>query len=332
MALDAAIGIGAETSYGTPAPTTLGYEGKADSWKVSREYVESVGFRAGMQTARADRRNTINMGGEGELEVDVLDVGASALLSAVFDKITSTADPKTGFTTHVLESSTHSAAPSFTAQMIRPTVDGKTVAFRHVGCQATEFSLEVEVENAAGLTVTFDFQDASHSEKASDFLPIVYPEAARAYDWTRTAVTLTMGGKAVPVDVSKLELTGDLGLKTDRRFLRNTPLKGKPVRAAVPTYEGSLEGEFSSESLKLYDAFLSGDIVGLTVDLVGLTPGTSLKVEAPAIQFTGESPEASPDDITTQNLPYRILDPGTGAPALRATYVEPTPGWTPPGK
>lgn len=323
MALDAAIGIGEETAYGTAPTSTIGYEGKADSWKVAKEFIESVGFRRGMQTARADRRNIVQMGGEGELEVDLLDVGAAALFRAAFDKHTFT---DTGaFRTHVFETAASSAAPSFTAQMIRPAIDGTNVAYRHVGCVATEWELTAETENAVTFNVSFDFQDVSHTSTPAQALPIDYPATARPYDWTRTAITLTRAGTPVPLDAGKLSLTGDLGLKTDRRFLRSNALKKKPVRAAVPTYEGELEGEFSADSLKLYEAFVAGEVIGFRSDLTGLTAGTSLKIECPAIQFTGESPEASVDDVTVHTLPFRVLDPGDGNPAIRLTYVEPKP-------
>ncbi|MFF7990337.1 phage tail tube protein [Kitasatospora xanthocidica] len=322
MALDASIGIGAEAEYGTAATAITGYEGKADSWKVSREFVESIGFRAGLQTARADRRNIVNMGGEGEIEVDLLDVGAADLLRAVFDKHTST--EKTGFVTHVFETSTYSGAPSWTAQMVRPTVEGTRVAYRHVGCTATEFTFAADLKGAVSLKVSFDFQDVSHSKVPAQILAPVYPAEARAYDWTRTAITLTRGGVSAPWDSSKFELKADLGLKTDRRFLRGTPLKKRPVRAAVPSFEGSSEGEFTDTTLLLYEAFLAGEVFGLAVDLVGLTPGTSMRWELPAVQLTGESPEASVDDVTAMKSPFRVLDPGDGRPAMRVTYVEPS--------
>lgn len=326
MALGASIGIGAETSYGTAAMALTGYEGKSDSWKVSREFIESVGFRAGLQTARADRRNVINMGGEGELDLDLLDVGMVDVLRAIFDKYTVT--EKNGFRTHVFETSTYSGTPSFTAQMTRPTVEGTLVAYKHVGCVATEYTLSADLKGAVGLKVGFDFRDVTHTKVPGQIIAPTYPQDARAYDWTRTAVTLKRGTTVSPVDTSKFELKADLGLNVDRRFLRGSALKSKPVRAAVPTFEGSLEGEFSDATLPLYEAFLAGEVLGLGVDLVGLTAGTSMKWEMPAVQFTGESPEASVDDLTSLKLPYRILDPGTGEPAIRVTYVDPST--TPP--
>lgn len=327
MALDASIGIGRESAYGVLSPDVEGYEGKADSWKTEREFIESVGFRAGMQTARADRRRIVNMGGEGELEVDLLDAGAGSLLAAAFDKATVTA--ASGMRTHVLETGADSASPSFSAQMVRPTVDGIKVAYKHVGCVATEWELTAEVEEAVVLNVTFDFQDVSHTKVAGQIVAPAYPAESYAYDWTRTAITLTRAGVAVPMDVGKFSLKGERGMKTDRRFLRGNQLKKMPTRNAMPSYEGELEGEFTNDSLGLYEAFVAGEVCGLTLALDGVVPGTSLTVVCPAIQFTGESPEAATDEVTVHSLPFRILDPGDGTAAIQVTYVEPAPDVTP---
>ncbi|MEG8276402.1 phage tail tube protein [Streptomyces sp. AHA2] len=321
MALDASIGIGREDSYGSLSAVVEGYEGQADSWKTTREFIESVGFRAGMQTARADRRNIVNMGGEGELEVDLLDAGAGSLLSAAFDKTTVT--DTGGVKTTVLETSDVTQAPSFSAQMVRPGTDGTKVAYKHLGCVATEWSLTAEVEEAVKLSVSFDFQDVTHTTNPAQIVAPTYPAAAYPYDWTRTAIELKRDDVAVAFDATSVELTGELGMKTDRRFLRSNALKKKPVRNAVPTYEGTLEGEFSAASLGLYDAFVAGEICALKLTFGGLLPGTSLTVECPAIQFTGESPEAATDEVTVHNLPFRVLDPGDGKAAIKLTYVEP---------
>lgn len=321
MALDASIGIGQEDAYGVLSAVVEGYEGQADSWKTTREFIESVGFRAGMQTARADRRNIVNMGGEGEVEVDVLDAGAASLLKSAFDKATVT--DSAGVRTTVFETSDVSEAPSFSAQMVRPGTDGSKVAYKHLGCVATEWSLTAEVEEAVKLNVTFDFQDVTHTSVAGQIVAPVYPVEAYPYDWTRTGVVLSRDGSAVAFDATSLELTGELGMKTDRRFLRANELKKKPIRNAVPTYEGNLEGEFSAASLGLYEAFIAGELCALKVTFAGVLPGTSLTVECPAIQFTGESPEAATDEVTVHNLPFRVLDPGDGTAAVKLTYVEP---------
>lgn len=313
MALDAAISIGAESAYGVAATATEGYEGQADSWKVAPEFMESKGFRAGLQTVRADRRRIVDMGGEGELELDLLDAGARSLLRAAFDTMTVAGEVAT-FTT-----STNAQSPSFTAQMVRPKVDGGVVAYRHLGCVVTEWEFEQEVDNPLKFKSTFDFQTVSHAGPA---LLVTYPDEAVAYDWTRGTVYLTRGGVEKAVAVTKWSAKGARGFKTDRRFVRGNQLKEQPKRAELPAYEGELEVEFDSTTLPLYEAFIAGEVLGFRVAYTGVTQDTAFSLKAPAIQFTGESPEASLDDLTRMTLPFMILDPGTSA-AVTAVYTEP---------
>ncbi|HVK25219.1 MAG TPA: phage tail tube protein [Actinokineospora sp.] len=313
MALDAAISIGAESAYGVAATTTEGYEGQADSFKAAPEFMESKGFRAGLQTVRADRRRIVDMGGEGEIELDLLDNGARSLLRAAFDTM-ATADDVHTFTT-----STDSASPSYTVQVVRPKVDGGTVPYKHTGAVVTEWELEQEVDSPLKFKATFDFQTVTHIGPA---LPIAYPAEAVAYDWTRATVYLTRGGVETAVPVSKWSAKGSRGFKTDRRFVRSSALKAKPVRAEMPAYEGELEVEFDSATLPLYESFVAGAVLGFRVVYDGVVGASAFELKCPAIQFTGESPEASLDDLSRMTLPFVVLDPGT-LPAVTAIYTEP---------
>jgi hypothetical protein len=53
--LDAALHVGNEGTYGTAASLTRSFEAKTEDWKREQQRIESVGFRAGMQTVRTDR-------------------------------------------------------------------------------------------------------------------------------------------------------------------------------------------------------------------------------------------------------------------------------------
>ncbi|MBM7770629.1 hypothetical protein JOD54_000833 [Actinokineospora baliensis] len=323
MALDATIALGAESAYGTPATEYRGYEGKADSWKTSREFLESVGFRAGLQTARADRRRIVDMGGEGELECDVLDAGMGELFAAAFDVHTTSTDA--GSTVHNFHTASVANGRSFTAEMVRPKTDGGVVAFRHKGCVATGFELTQEVDSPLALTVSFDFRTVEHGGT-----PAVaeYPKESFPYDWTVGMVEVkSAAGPWTTLPVTKWELSAELGLKTDRRFVRANQLKDKPVRAEVPTYEGGFEAEFTGATLALYEAFTAGNLLSLRITYTGRTADTdgtrsALTITAPAIQFTGESPESSVDEVTTIALPFKVLDPGS-ADAITVTITEP---------
>ncbi|MBM7770899.1 hypothetical protein JOD54_001103 [Actinokineospora baliensis] len=332
MALDAAISIGAESAYGVSAAgTTDGYEGKADSWKASREPIESQGFRAGRQTLAADRRRVVDMGGEGELEVDMLDSGAGPLLRACWDAMTVSGGAGDAPTTLTFRTATTPASPSVTAQMIRPKVDGGSVAYRHLGAVVTEWELTQELEAPLTLNASFDFQTVTHSSDPAAALPVRYPAASVPYDWTRGAVYLTLpGSPEAPVAVSKWSVKASRGLKTDRRAVRASALKREPKRSEFPEYEGELEVEFDSNTLALYEAFIAGSTLGLRIAYSGVTQAADgtvsrLELRANAIQFSGESPEASLDELTTMSLPFVVLHPLTaGTDALTMTYVEPS--------
>ncbi|WP_370942603.1 phage tail tube protein [Amycolatopsis sp. cg5] len=326
MALDASIALGPETAYGTTATALDGYEGKGDSWKTTREFMESVGFRTGLQTARADRRRIVDMGGEGEIECDVLDAGAATLLTSAFDRRDTKTVGKTSV--HTFTSASTGNGKSFTAEMVRPKTSGGVVAFRHVGCVATTVEFSQEVGNPLSVKVGFDFQTVTHG--AAPQAP-TYPAAAFPYDWTAGLVELKRPGASAytALDVTKWSISAESGLKTDRRFVRQNPLKKIPARAAVPTYEGSIEAEFDDATLALYEDFIAGAVLSARITYTGATKASDGKpsafsIEAPAIQFTGDSPEASIDELTTMELPFRILDPGT-TDALKVIYTEPTP-------
>lgn len=308
--LDAAILVGVESTYGTPAALTRAFEGKADAWKRSQEYLESVGFRGGMHTARSDRRKAVLMGAEGSLEVDFLTKGMGLLLSGLLGTVpTPTLVGTTAYTqTHA--TSTDGPSRSYTFQVLRPTSAGALQAFTYHGAVPTGWTLTQEVGSNLALSVDFDAEDEDTVTAAGT---PTYPATASPFDWTQAVVSLN----STPTDFSKFEVTADLGMKTDRRFLRGSPLKKKPIRTSVPTFEGSLEGEF--EGTSIHALFAAGTIASLsavwTGSLIEASHPFQVTVTLPAVQFTGESPEASLEDVTVQPAPFRVLHDGTN-PAI----------------
>lgn len=315
--LDTAIMVGKETTYGTKAGAwTRAYEGKADSFKRTQEPLESIGFRAGMETVRADRRRPVNMGGEGTLEIDVLDKGFGLLLQALLGTVAGpTVEGVTAAYTTTAASSSDDPNDAYSLQVLRVDTSGTSRAFTHLGSTITGWEFKQDVNGLFVCSMDFDFQTVVTDQAAGT---PSYPDGALPFDWTQCAVTVS----GASVDVKTLSLTGDLGLKTDRRYLRGSELKAQPKRAAVPTFGGSLEVDFAD--LTLYNAFVSGEIMPLVFTWTGSeieSPfNAELQITLPACQFDGESPQASLDDLTVQSLPYRVLDNGTD-PAVSITYT-----------
>lgn len=299
--LDTAVLFGKESTYGTPATLTHAVEAKSDPWARSQEYVESLGFRAGSHGVRTDRRKVVNMGAAGSIEADMLDRGFGFLLEGLLDATTGpTAGTGSEFTsTHA--SDTDAAGLSYTVQVLRPVVDGGIQPFTYHGAVPTGWSLSHDVGGLLVLSADFDAEDEDTDTPAGT---PVYPADAEPFSWVEGSLTLD----GSPVDPSAFSLTADLGMKTDRRFIRANPLKKQPKRITAPTYEGSLSVEF--DSLDIYNAFTAGTIMPLEATWA-TGPGFSVVLTLAAVQFTGSSPSANLDDLTLQEAPFKVLHNGS---------------------
>jgi len=279
------------------------------------EYIDSVGFRAGMETLRSDRRTLVNMGGEGELEIDVLTTGFGFLLESMLG---STAGPTQEAATaaYTTTATTSSDAPgiSYTVQIQRVAVDGSLQSFTHHGGTITSWSLMQEVGGLLVATLQADFEDVDTSTGAGT---PAYAAGNVPFDWTMLDVTLD----SVSTDLTKFELEGDLGLVTDRRFLKSSSLKAQPVRSSVPSYEGSMELEYQGEVE--YDDFVAGNVVPIIATWTGATiegaHNYELEITCAACQYTGDAPVSSLDGVPTMTVPFKVLDNGTD-PAIQITY------------
>jgi len=313
--LDAAVLVGLESTYGTAVALTRGYEAQADSFTIETEQLESVGLRAGQQTIRSDRRKVVELGGEGAIEMDLLSAGNGLIMQAMLGTVAGPTADGTDTSAYTVTHTSDSAGPaeSFTIQVQRPDSSGTIQSFTHHGCMVKDWAITQGVNEYLKTTFNFDFEEVETD--TADGTP-VYPADASTFDWTQCVVTVD----GSDVDATSFEVTGDLGLKTDRYQLRGSNLKKQPVRAAIPSYEGTVEAEF--QNTDLYDLFIAGTPVEITATWTGaLIEGTSfdtVTVTLPACQFNGDSPAVSLEDIATISLPFKVLDDGTN-PAVTIT-------------
>jgi hypothetical protein len=310
--LDTPLVYGAETTYGTASVTlTRGYEAKVDAWKKSVEYMETRGFRSGLQAMSAGRTIAVPTGGSGTLNVDVFNKSMGMLLRDMF--VTTTGPTQQGATTAWLTTfATGAGGPttSATIQQNRVGVTGTSFAFTHLGCLCTGWELSQEVGGKLELVSNFDFQDVSTVVGAGT---PVYAATPTVFHWGNCVVSI--GGSAV--DMKSISLTANYNMATDRRFLKGSTLKSKPVTAQLPSFEGTIEGEFLD--LTQYNRFVSGAEVVAQFKWTGaLIEGAhnfEFTVDMPAIQIRGESPEVSLDDFPKQSIPFVVLWNGTN-PAI----------------
>lgn len=311
--LDQGILVGKETTYGTPVTLARAYEAQSDTWQRTQEALESVGMRAGQQALRSDRRRQINMGAAGSIEMDALSSGLGLLLQGVFG---STSGPTqigaTAAYTSTFATTSDASAISFTIQKLIATNAGVLDAFTYHGAVITDFELSQDV--GGFLTVKFDFDSEDEDTSTAAGTP-TYPSTGTPFDWTQAAVTVA----GTAIEATAFSFSADMGLKTDRRFLRSSALKSQPKRAAVPEYTGEISAEFTNADQ--YDAFVAGTIFAVTATWTGAAIETENEVVSltlPACQYDGNTPEGSIDDLTMQSLPFKVLHNGSDAAATLA--------------
>ena len=305
--LDTAILLGKEVTYGTPVTLTHAYEGKADLLKRSQERIESVGFQAGLQGKRSDRIVTVNMGGDGSLEFDILNKGFSFILQAMLGSISGpTQIDATSAYKATAATTADDPADSYTVQVQKNDTSGTQRNFTYHGSTITGWSITQDVGGLLVASLNLDFEDVDTITSAGT---PAYPDAASPFDWTQTVATLD--GDAT--DISSFSLDVDLALKTDRRFLRGSELKKRPCRMGVPQFTGAMAMEF--EDLTIYDDFVAGSVLPIVITWTGAVIDSpevfEFVITMPACQYTGETPEASLSDVPKQAIPYEAMWNGT---------------------
>lgn len=308
--LDTAFMLGRETDYGTPVSLTRAFENKKDDFKHEIEFIESVGFRAGLQTGRGDRFTGIPMGGGGSIEVDVLNIGMGMLFEALLGTLTGpTQVAATDAYTQIHDADSDGPDVSFTAQWLRARVGtDATQQFTNPGTKPTGWKISQSPKGLLVLTVDIDFQDEETQTAAGT---PVYPTAAGTFNWSQCVVTLD----STPIDCLDFEFNADLTPDTDRHYLGGSALKKEPFRGDVPTYDGSLTVDF--EDATRYAEFAAGANHDLAVmwsyadDAIESGHTFEFELVIPEFHWTGETPDSDLSEQGKQPLPFKVTHDGT---------------------
>jgi hypothetical protein len=316
--MDQHVTVGVESTYGTAQLSTVrSYEAKADTFSRDVEYIQSVGFRRDLQTIRSDRDDTVSLGATGSLEFDLLNKGAGLLLQHILGttsgptQIASTSAYKTSLSANDI-----GPAGSYTIQMGRVDSGGTMRPFTYEGCVATGFNISQDL--GSNLSMTIDF-DAENEQVSSGEATPSYPSSADPFNYTDCVIAID--GTAT-TNFTSFSLEGDLGMRVDRRFLAGSSTKAQPKRTNVPSYTGTIEAEF--KNLDDYNKFVNGTTFGINASWNGANIEGAYNYEfvisLPTCKFTGSTPVASLDDMTTVSLPFVALQ-GASTNAVEWTYT-----------
>jgi len=310
--LDQVLSVAVESTYGTASGATpRSYEAKADTFSRDVEFIDSVGFRRDLQTIRSDRSDTVSLGATGSIEVDILDKGMGILLQHCLGTAAGpTQQGATAAYRQTFSSDDTGPTGSYTAQLSRVDSGGTLRPFTYEGSVITGWTISQDL--GAATSMTFEMDAENEQTSTGEFTP-TYPSSANVFTYT---------GAAIEIDDSAIttftgfSLSADLAMKTDRRFLQGDATKGQPKRSGVPSYTGSISGEFAS--LTQFAAFTAGTLFKLEFQVSGATAIEGayyphFLITMPACKWTGSTPVASLDDMTSIELPFVCLDNGSDA-------------------
>jgi hypothetical protein len=194
---------------------------------------------------------------------------------------------------------------------------GSTQPFTYEGAMITGWNITQNLGEP--LRMSFDF-DAETEQQSTALASPSYPSSTDVFVYTDAQILLASGAVT---NLTSFSLDADLGMKTDRRFLKGSATKGQPQRASVPSYTGTISGEYINNTD--YDRFVNGTVFQIELKCVMSTAiaGSyypTFHVTMPACKFTGSTPTGSISDLSTIELPFVALDDGSNA-AVKIEYT-----------
>tara|TARA_R110000803_G_scaffold79437_1_gene145051 strand:+ start:1390 stop:2370 length:981 start_codon:yes stop_codon:yes gene_type:complete len=307
--LDQVVQVGVETTYGTAVAPTRAFEAKADTFNREVEFIESSGFRKDQQALRSDRHDTISLGASGSIEVDLLNKGMGLILQHSLGTSSGpTQQAATAAYLSTFQSDDVGPTGSFTVQVTKVDNGGTLRGFTYEGSMITGWNISQDLGSA--LSMSFDF-DSEDEQNLTAIATPAYPASADVFVYTDAQILVD---SSAATNFTSFSLDADLGMKTDRRFLQGSATKGQPKRAGLPSYSGSISGEFAD--LTDYNKFINGTEFQLEFKATMATAiegayYPTFHITLPACKFTGSTPVANVSDLTSIDLPFVVLDNGT---------------------
>lgn len=284
-------GIGVESPIGTRATPTVFLEFTKESLKLNRPRKTSSAIRANRFTPR--RAYQLAQWVDGDVEFELAPQSVGKLIKHTFGSVsTSGAGP-------YMHTFTHGAvdALGLTFQINRPDSSATDRPFDYTGLQVTKLSLAANVDDIVMATVSVYGQ---HEDTAQTLASASYPSTWTPFTFLHGVLTLA----GTEVSVKSVSVDVDTGLQTGRHFLRTTtPQRPKAsISAHTRDIGGTIVADF--ESLTAYNRFVNQTAAALTLTF---TSGTNILAITGNIEFDGETPNITSEDMLEQRLPWKAL-------------------------
>lgn len=275
--LDAQIGFGVETTYGTPVTPTLFPEFNSEDLKFEPTYSEPGGLRAGRKFKSGARLTRTRRGVGGSVNMEHPVLGMSRIWKQMIGSGLVT--PTQLLTSDAYE---HIHTPgdfvgkSMTIQVGRPEPSGTVRAHTYAGCKFSGWELSISDSEKLTLALTVTGRDES---TATALATASYLAANPSWGFeqctmmlggtatTASGKTTLSGGVAVATIVNEVGLTGETPMAEERYGVGNQGLRAEPLENDIPTITGNFAAEYGKT--EIYDVFQNNDPTALLVAFEG---------------------------------------------------------------
>ena len=309
--LDNYITIGEESSYGTWAAPTRGYEADADGWQGQSTLLDHAGLRAGRHTTLASRQRRQPQGSVGRIASPVLTGGEGLRLKHLLGSHSGPAANK-----QTIATTDDGPAGSYSVAVGRVDNAGTLRHFRYPGAVPTDFALSADVNSPLLLDIGYAAADPLINQAA---VAPAYPADTQMFTWADVAISVA--GASIGF-ATAFSLNGDLAMNTDRYTLRDNAARLRPTRQGSPIFTGSITGELDGLAELIREAAGNAFTIVMTASYPTAISGVSpaLKVTLQSCRYSAATATMAPDSQSTTELPFSVSWDGDN-PAVQIEYT-----------
>jgi hypothetical protein len=171
--------------------------------------------------------------------------------------------------------------------------NGTVRAFSYKGCKFASWELSNDVDGILMLKVTVDSQV---EDLAQSLAVAAYASAVELLTYVGGTIQI----QGLNTDVLSIKLSGVVGYKTDRYFIRNNTLKKEPLPVKLYVLGGEITAEFTD--LTLYNMFVNKTPAAIIanwngpsiIDAGGPGYNAGVKVTAAVLHLQRHTPDVTP--------------------------------------
>jgi hypothetical protein len=314
--LDAQIGFGQESVWGTGVTPTRFVEFNQESMKFDPTWLEPSALHKGIKYQRLSRIRQSRSSVSGDVELDINTLGMGMLVRNMLASTTTATTLISGTAYKQIHVPGDFRGLGLTVQVGRPEPATGTVrAFTYDGCKVSKWNFSLKDNATPSLTLSFDGQGET---TATALATAAYLSGATTFDFSQAILklggtptttageTTIAGGTAVATIIKDISVGGDVPMATDRFGLGNAGQKAEQLENGTPTVTGKLSAEFGKT--ELYDVFTANGSTSLQLDLTGAAIGAAnylFSIIIPAVKFKAASPTVQGPDIVQMSTDFQ---------------------------